>query len=190
MSTLTHAELWAAVARTQAGDTDSYTVIYQHCQPQVMRFVVSKIKHRPTAEDLTGDVFVRALRRIDSVHDQGKDIAAWHLTIARNVIADYCRARARSEVLLSDFFGSDVFDFAASDAPDRDVLGRLDSEAIAAALVRLTPPQREVIELRYLRELSTSESAEVLGKRIGATKAVLLRALAALRQDERVGALA
>ncbi len=188
MSAYSHAELWATVARVQAGDTAAYSAIYQHCEPQVYRFVLSRVKHRQTAEDLTGDTFVRAIRRIDSIEDQGRDIVAWHMTIARNVVADYYKAHARGEVLYPDFFDFSL-DLTAPGQPDELVLGQLDSEAIADALARLTTPQREVVELRYLRELSTAESAAVLGKQTGATKAVLVRALTALRADERVAAL-
>ncbi len=186
------AATWADVARTQAGDGAAFGRIYAQYAHAVFKFINARVKHTPTAEDLTSDVFLRAFRRIGMVTWQGRDLAAWLLTIARNVVTDFFKSRKRSEVLLGDVsYVSDAdFDRTALDTrpvqPDAPVLARLDHDVLLAAIAALTPPQREVIRYRFLEQLSTAETCARMGKNTGAIKALQCRAMKNLALNEQV----
>jgi RNA polymerase sigma-70 factor (ECF subfamily) len=137
-----------------------------------------RVGDRPLAEDLTTETFIRALRRIDGFTWQGRDLAAWLVTIARNLVADHVKsARFRFEVTTADMRDAD----RRVDAPDDEVLTRLRDERIVEAIRGLGADQAECITLRFLQGLSLAETAEVLGKSQGAVKQLQLRATRALR---------
>jgi RNA polymerase sigma-70 factor (ECF subfamily) len=133
------------------------------------------------AEDLTSETFLRALRRIDSFSWQGRDIAAWFITIARNLITDNAKsARFRLEVTTADMLDADQ---RVEAAPEHEVLSRLRDERLLAAVKALKPEQAECLVLRFLQGLSLAETATVLGKSEGAVKQLQLRAVRALHRE-------
>ena len=76
----------ALVTLAQQGDGEAFGQIYDRYVDAVYRYLYYRVGSAPLAEDLTSETFVRALRRIDSFHWQGKDIGAWFVTIARNLV--------------------------------------------------------------------------------------------------------
>ncbi|GAA5031648.1 hypothetical protein GCM10023258_30010 [Terrabacter aeriphilus] len=174
------ARLAALVELAQGGDTEAFAQLYDAYVDTVFRYVLVRVAHRALAEDLTSETFLRALRRIDSFSWQGKDIAAWFVTIARNLIADHVKsARFRFEVTTADMRDADE----RVDAPDDEVLTRLRDERLVAAIRTLGPDQAECVTLRFLQGLSLAETAAVLGRSEGAVKQLQLRAVRALRHE-------
>ena len=66
--------------------------LYDSALPLVHGYLLSRCGDRATAEDLTSETFVRALRRIDSLSAQGRDVGAWLVTIARNLALDHLKS--------------------------------------------------------------------------------------------------
>ncbi|WP_344066866.1 sigma-70 family RNA polymerase sigma factor [Terrabacter lapilli] len=169
----------ALVQLAQDGDKEAFAQLYDVYVDTVFRYVLVRVANRALAEDLTSETFVRAMRRIDSFTWQGKDIAAWFVTIARNLIADHVKsARFRFEVATADMRDADE----RVDAPDTEVLTRLRDERLVSAIKELGPDQAECITLRFLQGLSLADTARVLGKSEGAVKQLQLRATRALRK--------
>jgi RNA polymerase sigma-70 factor (ECF subfamily) len=173
------ARIEALVELAQRGDKEAFAQLYDVYVDTVFRYVLVRVANRQLAEDLTSETFLRAMRRIDSFTWQGKDIAAWFVTIARNLIADHVKsARFRFEVTTADMRDADEH----VDAPDAEVLARLRDERLVAAIKGLGPDQAECITLRFLQALSLADTATVLGKSEGAVKQLQLRATRALRK--------
>lgn len=170
----------ALVALAQQGDAEAFGVLYERHVGAVYRYVYVRVGSRQTAEDLTSETFVRALRRIDSFSWQGRDIAAWFITIARNLITDHAKsARYRLEVTTADMLDADD----GPDGPETEVLRRLRDSRLIEAIRTLKPEQAECLVLRFLHGLSLAECAEVLGTTEGAVKQRQLRALRSLRRE-------
>ncbi|MDC5696419.1 sigma-70 family RNA polymerase sigma factor [Intrasporangium calvum] len=170
----------ALVRLAQEGDREAFAQLYDAYVDTVFRYVLVRVGNRPLAEDLTSETFIRAMRRIDSFTWQGRDIAAWFVTIARNLIADHVKsARFRFEVTTADMRDADE----QVDAPEAEVLARLRDERLVSAIRQLGPEQAECITLRFLQGLSLAETARVLGKSEGAVKQLQLRATRALRKS-------
>lgn len=169
------------VAWAQAGDAEAFGVIYDRYIDKIYKYVFMRVRcHRQTAQDLTSDVFVRALKRIGSFTWQGRDIGAWLTTIARNLVADeYKSGRARFTVLISDVESGDHIDLADADPVDAPEMAALATELAAelrVALKYLTDEQRECLRLRFLVGLSIEDTASVLGRTVSAVKALQYRA--------------
>lgn len=136
------------------------------------------------AEGLANDVLVRVFRRLDRFDGGPAAFRAWVFTIARNRLIDEWRRRSRQveSVLRAP---EAMPESPAPDAIDRlDDTNRLDDTSrVERLLAQLTDEQREVVLLRVVAGLSVAETAEVVGLRQGAVRALQHRGLAALRRN-------
>jgi RNA polymerase sigma-70 factor (ECF subfamily) len=166
--------VWELVARAQQGDAEAFGLLYDRYVTMVHRYVHHRVGDRSLAEDVTSETFVRALRRIDSLSFQGRDVGAWLVTIARNIIRDHVKSsRYRLEVVTADMRDAD----RATEGPEDAVVARLASEQLLACIRQLGSEQQECIALRFLQGLSVAETAAVMGKKDGAVKALQHRAV-------------
>ena len=173
------AQTWALVQASQTGDMDAFEQLFERYYDVVFRFVLFRTDDRPLAEDITSETFVRALRRIGSVQYQGRDIAAWFITIARNLIFDHVKSsRYRLESTQAD-----MLDLAPSThGPEQQVLDGATYEELLRCVAKLNPDQQECIQLRFLQGLSVAETAHVMERNEGAVKALQHRAVRRLAQ--------
>ena len=126
-----HDETWRLVTAAQEGDGEAFGQLYDRYVDTVFRFIYFRVNDRALAEDFTSETFLRALRRIGSVNYQGRDIGAWFVTIARNIILDHMKsARNRLEITTDDTLGAQ--DRAPS--PEAAVVDLLTSERLMAAV--------------------------------------------------------
>ncbi|GAA1891940.1 sigma-70 family RNA polymerase sigma factor [Lapillicoccus jejuensis] len=170
----------ALVELAQQGDAEAFGQLYALYVDTVYRYVYARVGSRATAEDLTSETFVRALRRIDSFSWQGRDIAAWFVTIARNLVMDNAKsARFRLEVSTGEMFDADEHE----PAPDLEVLDRLRDRRLLEAVRTLKPDQAECVVLRFFQGLSLAEVALAMGRSEGAVKQLQLRAVRSLARE-------
>jgi RNA polymerase sigma-70 factor (ECF subfamily) len=166
--------IWELVRRAQDGDAESFGQLYDCYVDVVFRFLHHRVGDRATAEDFTSETFVRALRRIDSLSFQGRDVGAWLITIARNIVLDHVKSsRYRLEVPTADMRDAD----RATDGPEDAVLQRLSNAELMTGLAQLPVDQRECLVLRFLQGMSVAETAAAMRKKEGAVKALQHRAV-------------
>jgi RNA polymerase sigma-70 factor, ECF subfamily len=174
-------EVWILVERAQQGDSAAFGLIYDRYVDTVFRFVYFRVGNRPLAEDLTSDTFLRALKRISSFTWQGRDLGAWLITIARNLVADHVKSgRYRLEVTTGDVLDADREDRGPEGSPETAVVDHITNVALLTAVKQLNPEQQECIVLRFLQGFSVAETAQTMGKNEGAIKALQYRAVRAL----------
>jgi RNA polymerase sigma-70 factor (ECF subfamily) len=145
----------------------------------VYRYVLLRVGDRCVAEDLTSETFLRALRRISSVSYRGRDIGAWFVTIARNLVLDYVKSgRYRLEVASAEPREPPQ----SGHTPETAMLTGQTNDELMRCIRALGPDQRECVTLRFLSGLSVAEAAEVMGRGEGAIKALQHRAVRRLAQ--------
>lgn len=172
------------VERAQGGEAEAFGRLYDHYSDTVYRYIYYRVGGRATAEDLTSETFLRALRRISTFTWQGRDFGAWLVTIARNLVADHFKSsRFRLEVTTGEMLDANEIERS----PEDSVLESLANSALLDAVRKLNPQQQECVTLRFLQGLSVAETARVMGKNEGAIKTLQYRAvrtLARLLPDE------
>ena len=169
----------ALVIRAQGGDTEAFALLYESYVDGVYRYVFHRLGSHHLAEDLTSETFLRAFRRVGSFTWTGRDIAAWFITIARNIVIDHVKsARYRLEVTTGDLMDGDD----KAPGTEDEVLARLRDARLLDALRGLRPEQQECLSLRFLQNLSLAETAEVMGRSLGAVKQLQLRAVRSLHR--------
>ena len=170
---------WSLVRAAQDGDMGAFSELYERYYDVVFRYVLFRMNDRTLAEDITQEAFVRALRRIGSVTYQGRDIAAWFVTIARNLIFDHVKSsRYRLESTTAD-----IIDLSPSThGPEQQVLDGATNDELIRCVRKLNPDQQECISLRFLQGLSVAETARMMDRNEGAVKALQHRAVRRLAQ--------
>ncbi len=170
----------ALVQRAQTGDAEAFGELYDRYVDLVYRYIYYRVGTTQLAEDLTSETFLRALRRISSFTWQGRDVGAWFVTIARNLIADHYKSgRYRLELTTDDVSESGAATLVA-DGPESSVLEAMQNRVLLEAVKQLNAEQQECIVLRFLQGLSVAETAQAMGKNDGAIKALQYRAIRTL----------
>jgi RNA polymerase sigma-70 factor (ECF subfamily) len=148
--------------------------VYDHHVVGIYRFVYARVGNRPDAEDLTAQVFVRAVEQLDTSREPGQ-IAAWLYRVAQNAIADYWRAFYRLPIVDAERVapGWEPVDEGEQPAASDDRAAR----RVDAVLRGLPDRYRRVLELRFLQRLSLAETAEAMGITSGNAKVLQYRAL-------------
>jgi RNA polymerase sigma-70 factor (ECF subfamily) len=162
----------------RSGAEWAWSRLYSDLAPTVLRYLRSRGTADP--EDLTGEVFLQVVRRLDQFHGSEAEFRSWVVTIAHRRSIDAHRAKTRRPV--------DPIDDAAMAAiagvvdVQTEALGNLANREMLRALAGLSQDQRDVLFLRILAGLSIAEVAAAVGKSPGAVKSLQSRAVGALRR--------
>ncbi|MFC1958579.1 ECF subfamily RNA polymerase sigma factor, BldN family [Chloroflexota bacterium] len=173
------------VQRAKQRDQKAFAQLYEGYFDKIYRYVALKIGDKVEAEDMTQQVFLKALQSISSFKWKGIPFSAWLYRIAHNQVVDYLRKKTKRPSTLLD---ESLVSGSSDSNPQLMTEHNLDTEQLLLATRRLTEAQREVISLRFTGELSTAEVAEIMGKSQGAVKALQHSAIVALRKVLLVGA--
>jgi RNA polymerase sigma-70 factor (ECF subfamily) len=166
------------VAQAQQGDQTAFAALYEQYSPLVYRFLRRRLDGADEIiEDLTEDVFVKVYEKLDRYVERGLPFTAWLYRIAHNRLVDHLRSLPRTSASSLDAV-AEVPERAASAAFSRV----LDRQSLAPAMARLTPEQREAVELRFIEGMSVAEAARTMGRSDEAVKKLQARALANLRR--------
>jgi RNA polymerase sigma-70 factor (ECF subfamily) len=161
-------------------DPHAFAPLYVRYFDPVYRYILRKVNgDRERAADATSQTFLKALAALSDYH--AGSFAGWLFTIARNVVIDQAR-RAKPEARLPEQWN--LADGRQS--PEQIAIDRSVEAELAGLLARLTPEQREVIELR-LAGLTGQEIADHLGRNLGAVRSMQFRALTQLRRMMSAG---
>ena len=156
----------------------AFALIYDRYVDRVYRYLRYRTSDPRDAEDLTSEVFLRALRAIGRYAPRAP-FYSWIYRIARNAVVDHYRAR-RELASFDDM--ADRPDGHPAGDPEGHVIAIDRRERMRRAMEHLPDEQQEVIVLRFINGLSPEEVAVVIGKRASAVRDIQFRALHALRR--------
>ena len=159
-------------------DPARFDALYELHFERVYGFIAGRVHDRATAEDLTSDVFYKALANLKSYEWRGVPFIAWLLRIAANAIIDRSQRASREHPMLED----------PPDVGAKPDMRAFEHRARLFQLVkRLPETQRRVVQERFVDQRSIREIAARLGKSEGAIKQLQLRALERLRAQMEGG---
>ena len=143
----------------------------------VYAIIYAAVRDGQEAEDLTQDVFVRALRALDRYQETDIPFRAYLAAIARNRVRDRWRKREFAHVGLDQ-----APEPLSVDEPDAWLAGLPLSDAVTSAILSLPEDYQTVLRLRLWEDRSSEEVATIMGCSTGAVRVLQYRALAALRR--------
>ena len=168
----------ALVVAAKAGDASAFGELYERHRDAIYRFCLARTGTSHDAEDLTADVFVKALHSIDRYQDRGLPFAAFLYRIARNAAID--RSRTLKQPLSVDGL---LVEPASKQNVEAEASFAVERSILMAALARLKPDHRAVLVMRFIEGYAALEVAQLLGKTEGAVRTLQHRALERLRQE-------
>lgn len=157
-------------------DPEAFGLLYDRYCDRIYGYVYRRLRDREAAEDVTAEIFIKALKAIDSYRPEIAPFAAWLYRIAGNAVIDHVRAR---RIMVSIDAVADAAD--AGSPVDQRALDAVEIDRVWSAVDRLPPAQRTAVTLRFGRDLPIADIAAHLGRSDGAVKLLLNRGLTALR---------
>jgi RNA polymerase sigma-70 factor (ECF subfamily) len=164
-------------------DPRAFEALYRKYVAQVYNFALYELRDPHAAEDLTAQVFLRALSGLRHFREQtdgpGSSFRVWLFQIARNTLSnERRRGRRHPEAPLEAALDiTDAIDVART-AVERDEL-----RAALAAIDGLPAERRRALVLRFVNELDAREIGQVLGRSEGATRVLIHRSLKAVARS-------
>jgi RNA polymerase sigma-70 factor (ECF subfamily) len=156
-------------------EPEAFGELYRRHQLDVYRFAYSRLRNEADAEDVTSEVFMRALVAIGRYQDRGYAFTSWLLQIAANVVVDQHRARRPIEDI-------DEHPELAAEGSLEDLVAAGDQvRRIGRAARELPVRQREAFALRLGHDLKVDDVALRMGKSPGAVKLLVHRAVRGVR---------
>ena len=165
------------IQRAQSGDRAAFAALYNQHYQSIYTYIYYRVSDTSTAEEVTSQVFVRMVEKIQTFKSRGRPFLAWLYTIARNLITDHHRKNKQAVLLPMDIHLP-----ASRPQPEAEIESRLREDCLRLALTSLTEIQRQVIVGKFIEERSNRDMGTLLKKTEGAVKSLQHRALAALRR--------
>jgi RNA polymerase sigma-70 factor (ECF subfamily) len=167
-----------AIERVRAGDTAAYRLVVRAYQHEIWRVAAYALGTRLETEDLAQQAFVVAYQRIDRF-ERGRDFGAWLRGIARNLVRDQVRKKAREDQRMRRYLAYLEASVPKDDADAREAEMR---RALAACREELPDAAREALALRYDEGHDFSRVAEAIGRTVAGARQLLQRTRLQLRQ--------
>jgi RNA polymerase sigma-70 factor (ECF subfamily) len=165
------------VRQAVEGNQSAFTQLYNEHVGRIYRYIYFRVNSQADAEDLTQEVFIKALGAISSYKWRDVHFVSWLFRIAYNQVVDHYRKQSKQKkAALEEAVAVSIEDPVAMTDQKFEI------EELSAALKELPTAQREVISLRFIAGLHIAEAAKVLGKREGTVKALQFNAIASLRK--------
>ncbi len=163
-----------AADRQWSQKVQEFQSFYQENLNLIYRYIYSKVGNREEAEDLTSQIFLKAVRSIDAGRGP-QSMQKWLFQVARTTIADHWRAYYRASVSSLE----ELLDGGWEGPVDEEtvVFSDVPSERVQGILQALSPQYREVLTCRFLLNLSVKETALHMGLTDANVKVLQFRAL-------------
>jgi RNA polymerase sigma-70 factor (ECF subfamily) len=166
-------------------DMQALAEIYDLFSPALYRYAMRLLDDAPLAEDCVTETFSRLLSALNGDTGPRDYLKAWLYRVAHNWITDHYRANGAGGIVTVPLVELDETDCSIADpapGPLDEAMAALTGERVRAALLALTPEQRQVVVLKFYEDMSNEEVAAAVGKPVSAVKSLQHRALAALRR--------
>ena len=164
------------VAAAQKGDREAFATLYEQNVDRVFRYLRSRVRNHADAEDLTAEVFLRAMKALSGYRPQGVPFIAWLLRIAHNTSVNLTRRQVRhGETELNE-------STPGRDDPEAQAVRRIVMGEVGKAMEGLTELQREVLVLRFGSDLSIADTAIAMNRSEDAVKFLQHSAVRAVRR--------
>jgi RNA polymerase sigma-70 factor (ECF subfamily) len=174
----TDAEL---IALAKSGEVEAFGHLYERYLERIFRYVRSRVGQEHVAEDITEMVFLRSFESLDSYEERGHPFSAYLYQVTRNLLVDHYR-QADDEIPLQKIENTE----SSSADSEKSAIQNERMRVIVEALTQLPDEYQEVIRLRILMQLPTSEAAEWMDRSDGAIRVLLHRAMKALKKQAEV----
>jgi RNA polymerase sigma-70 factor, ECF subfamily len=177
VSLLQEEQFLAARARAEP---EGFAALYDHFFERVYNYIRYRVHDRTTSDDLTSQVFERALMNLRHYREERAAFGAWLFAIARNVVGDYYRAERRRKWLSLDFLKHRASDHPT---PEQNAMDSERQSRLLHAVSKLDARERDLVALKFGAGITNREIARMTGLSESNVGVILHRALRKLKTD-------
>jgi RNA polymerase sigma-70 factor (ECF subfamily) len=168
-------------------DTGAFGELYDRYYPQIFGYILRRTANIGSAQDITSEVFFKAITNIKKFQWREIPFSAWLFRIATHEIANYSRKNNHKHLSLEEIVDSiDIPDGSSIEddliEAEAELIRHAEYLALHKNLSRLSIKYQEVITLRFFENKQIKEIGEILGKQEGTVKSLLHRGLKKLRK--------
>jgi len=175
MATIDSERISKLLPKAKQGDRQAFSEIVRIMMNSVVALTYKMTQDKDSALDLAQDTFVAAWQNLESFKGEAK-FESWLYRIASNKTLNYIKREGRSA-------GDElIYDMAALDNPEREFHQQELRRRVLGFMTQLPAQQKLVFELRFYKELSFEDVADVSGKALGTVKTLYREAVKKLRQ--------
>lgn len=161
----------------QRGDERAFGELYKAYVNDIYRYVLYRVGNVETAQDITAEVFLRAVQGLVRYQDRDVPLLAWLYRIAHARVVDYYRKTRR----VGEAQDIEEIEVPTTHDLDASLVLNFQQRSLREAILKLSPDQQQVIMLRFVEGYNIEQTANALGKSQGAVKMLQRRALQAMR---------
>ncbi len=165
-----------AISAVLSGQTERFSEIYDSYIKKIYDFLYARTLHKPTAEDLTSQVFFKAYKNLFQYKPNKIGVGPWLYGIARNTLIDHFRQN-KTELPIET-----VYDLSSDSRPEVDTDQQIRKEHITKLLNFLSPKHKQIVLLRLWEGLSHQEIAQALNISEASSKTEFFRAIKSLKE--------
>ena len=155
---------------------DRLASLYDEYFDRIAHYIYVRVGDRNEAEDLAGEVFLKALESLKSYKERGIPMQAWLFKIAHNQVVDHLRKATKRKTVPID-----TVQIETGEDPVATAEKSIEIERVNEAMQKLTSEQREVVRLRFFGDLSSKEVGSIMRKSDGAVREMQRAAIEKLR---------
>ena len=168
-------------------DIEAFGELYDKYYSQILGYVLKRTASIEVTQDITSEVFFKALKSLQKFHWKGVPFSAWLYRVANNEIANHFRKNGRRQLELDKISNSIAYSEPSSEsellAAEAELKKHEDFLVLHENIAKLPVRYQEVVVLRYFENKRIHEIAGILGKREGTVKSLLHRCLEKLRKS-------
>lgn len=157
-----------------------FAAVFETYYKRIFNYIAYRVSCRYTAEDLASQVFEKTLSKLPGYSPDKAPLEVWLFAIARNVVNDYYRGRARQRFFSLDSIRELV---SGKKEPETLILGRERSDRLQVALDTLSPKERNLIALKFGADLKNTEIARITGISESNVGVILYRSMRKLKSE-------
>lgn len=161
----------------QEKNCSHFESIYKHFYPRIVSYIYSKIQDAVISEDLAEEVFFRCYKNYDRFDSSKASMSTWLFVITKNILKNHYRDK-KQNVHIEEIENFDVIEYV--DFDEAIYLEEI-SRIIDCGLKSLNSIQRDIVIMKYYKQMDTKEIAQALDMTTGNVRVVLSRALKKLR---------
>lgn len=177
-STIARPENESALVEQAQLDSSAFAPLYEFYFPRVYNYVRYRVHDAQITDDLTAQIFERAIAHMHRYQSGYAPFGAWLFTIARNITSDHFRAQKRRRWLSLE----SLFNLAApAPPPENDMADRDQTHRLLDAVATLSERERDLIALKFATNLNNRQIASLTGLSEQNVAVILYRSIRQLR---------
>ncbi len=162
---------------TRRANETKLASLYGEYYDKIAHYVYVRIGNRTEAEDIAGEVFLKALDSLKSYTERGIPMQAWLFRIAHNQVVDHLRKMTKRKTVPID-----TVEVEADEDPVTTAENNIELKRVKKAMEQLTGEQKNVLELRFFGGLTSKETGSILNKGDGAVREMQRAGIEKLRK--------